>query len=66
MGWNDRPHAGEKWRRRRPQKTRTVVDRTLGGDVVFVNGRRTRFARQEQCTETEWAMWQSEAKQVLE
>lgn len=66
MTWNDRPHAGERWRRRVKGKveTRTVRDRTLGGDVIYVRGKFTRFAQQHQCTEAEWFRWQKDAKQL--
>jgi hypothetical protein len=59
------PKSGEVWRRAKfyqmscghPQETRHVVDRTLGGDVIFVKGRWSRNAYREQCTLTDWREW---------
>lgn len=62
MTWNDPPQAGEVWYHRGPPaETRTVVDRTLGGDVCYVSGRFSRHASQRQCTEAEWLAWQAKA-----
>ena len=58
------PRAGDVWRRERfytfvshPQETRHVIDRTLGGDVIFVSGRWSRNAYREQCSLAEWNKW---------
>jgi hypothetical protein len=65
--WDRPPKAGSKWYRRAtngvgfvvnyPAETRHVVDRTLGGHVIFVSGRLTRFAYREQVTLEEWNEW---------
>lgn len=70
----NRPVAGEKWRYTKtpgigfviehPTETRTVVDRTLGGSVVYVSGRFTRHALRIECTIEDWVEWQKTAKQV--
>lgn len=62
--WNGEPKVRSVWRRARfytfvshPQETRHVLDRTFGGDVIFVTGRYSRHARREQCTLDEWKFW---------
>jgi hypothetical protein len=69
--WKQGPQAAEVWRRtdkghdgKRRTETRTVVDRTLGGDVVFVQGKVTRFAQRSQCSFTDWSAWCGPARQV--
>lgn len=67
------PAAGTRWYRpnsngrgfvtNHPAETRHVVDRTLGGDVIFVSGKLTRFACRQECTLEEWMSWQHDAKQ---
>lgn len=66
MTWNDRPKTGERWRRRVKGKveTRTVRNRTLGGEVIYVRGKLTRHAQEHRCSEAEWLRWQKEAKQI--
>lgn len=65
MGWQDAPRPGERWRTvRKPVETRTVVDRTLGGHVVYVAGRFSRFAHRTACTEAEWQAWQKGARRI--
>jgi hypothetical protein len=72
MGWQDPPQAGERWRRKGkpmrgvPTETRTVVDRTLGGDIVFIRGRVTYAADMETCTEREWAEWCARARKLVD
>jgi len=59
------PQHGEVWRRAKfyqmsclhSQETRHVIDRTLGGDVIYVSGRYYRNAYKEQCTLREWNKW---------
>lgn len=60
------PKPGEVWRRARfyqmsvghPQETRHVIDRTLGGGVVYVSGRFTRRSwHHVTCTLAEWREW---------
>lgn len=68
------PKAGTKWLRPNgrgygfvvslPAETRHVIDRTCGGDVIYVSGRLTRFAHKERCTLSEWLDWVHDAKQV--
>jgi hypothetical protein len=72
--WDNDPKAGTKWHRpnsngygfvvNHPAETRHVIDRTLGGDVIYVSGRLTRNAIKEQCTANEWASWAADARQV--
>lgn len=63
MGWRDPPQAGETWRKREngKQETRFVVDRTLGGDVLYDKGRERWHHR---CTESEWKQWVDGAKRL--
>lgn len=67
--WNNSPRAGERWRRRKDglTETRTVVDRTFGGDVCFISGAWTMWkrTRPEQITRNEWMDWQKDAKQIV-
>lgn len=69
MGWNDRPQAGEVWRKggRRPER-RTVVDRNLGGDVFYKTGGplRYRYRGGIRCSVAEWFEWQKGAAQIKE
>lgn len=68
------PRAGSKWHRPnargmgfvtvKPEETRHVIDRTLGGDVIFVSGRWSRHAYKQRCTLGEWLDWQHDAKEV--
>ena len=62
MGWQDEPFAGDVWRSRNPQETRHVIDRTYGGAVFYVSGRRYYWSPQTRCTEDEWNEWVSHAK----
>lgn len=61
------PKAGTTWHRahsrgmgfviNHPAETRHVMDRTYGGDVIFVSGRYTRNASLEKCTLADWIDW---------
>lgn len=66
--WDGPPFAGEVWQTKRvlgrKVRTRHVMDRTLGADVVYVEGRWSRFARQSQCTLGEWTDWIKNAKLI--
>jgi len=58
---------GTRWRRKRkPIETRTVVDRTLGGDVLYVSGRFSRFKHSlpSRCSLSEWKEWQCGAVEI--
>lgn len=67
------PKAGTVWYRPNtrgtgfvighPAETRHVIDRTLGGSVIFVSGRWSRYAHKQQCTLLEWLDWQYNAKE---
>lgn len=58
MGWQDAPQAGEAYVRGR--ETRTVYDRSLGGDVLYYTGSRRK--RRYQVTEAEWLTWVEKAR----
>lgn len=67
------PKAGERWFRpasnngfvvKKSAETRHVVDRTYGGDVIYISGRRTRFAYKSQCTLALWLDWALDARRV--
>lgn len=72
--WKDGPKSGTKWHRpnsrgigfviNKPAETRHVIDRTLGGSVIFVSGRYSRNTYREQCSLSEWLDWAHDAKQV--
>ena len=66
--WDGPPFAGEVWRLKRVPgievRTRHVIDRTLGGDVIFVEGRYYRGAVHYQCDLEEWMDWAEEAKMI--
>lgn len=64
--WTGRPKAGERWRAKIDGKseTRRVIDRTLGGHVMFISGRLTAFNRPLTITLSHWNEWQAKAKQV--
>lgn len=67
MTWNDPPQAGERWRGpsdRGGRETRTVVDRTLGADVIYITGRRDHYQPRHTCSEAEWRAWQQRAKRL--
>jgi hypothetical protein len=64
--WDGHPKPGSKWKRpaiyspgrREPAETRHVIDRTLGGDVLFVPGRWSqRHNTKQTCTLAEWDQW---------
>jgi hypothetical protein len=60
--WDGPPLAGEKWviRKRGTRwagETRHVVDRTLGGDVVFVRGRLSQHGGREVVSLDTWNWW---------
>lgn len=60
------PHAGEVWvRRGPPQETRSVIDRNLGGDVIFIAGRYSRLQnyRGQTVSLAEWREWAAAARQ---
>lgn len=69
------PKAGSRWHRlnscgrgfvvSHSAETRHVVDRTLGGDVIYISGRKTRHAHCAQCTLAEWLSWVHDAKEVV-
>lgn len=58
--WDQRPFPGEVWQRGR--ETRTVKDRTLGGDVLYYTGAERK--RHYQCPSVRWFDWQSGATQL--
>jgi hypothetical protein len=71
--WERGPQAGSHWHKPKsitPEgaaqsaETRHVRDRNLGGDVYFVSGRLTRFARQTSCTLEQWSMWAQGAEEL--
>jgi len=72
VGWNDRPKSGERWRKRVGGKTetRTVIDRTLGAQIVYVRGRVPKpnrafdYPSEKRCTKAEWFAWQAGAKEL--
>lgn len=64
--WTGDPKPGTKWRRpalyspgrREPAETRHVIDRTFGGDVLYVPGRWSqRHNTKTTCTLKEWKRW---------
>lgn len=64
MTWRDPPHAGEEWTGRSEsggRETRRVVDRTLGGDVLYRVGA-DRYRYEYRCTEAEWLAWAATAR----
>lgn len=72
--WDGDPKGGSRWFRpnsrgygfvvNHPAETRHVIDRTLGGDVIFVSGRFTPNAYRQQCTYSEWLDWVHDAKET--
>jgi hypothetical protein len=64
--WNNAPFAGEVWRRKKDGKTETrrVIDRTIGGDVLYQSGRRSCFNPPIVGKFSEWCVWQSEAQNI--
>lgn len=62
------PQRGEVWvYRGPPQETRRVLDRTLGGYVIYSTGRYTwrddeREYRQKRCTWEDWNEWVGKAR----
>lgn len=66
---NRGPKVPSKWRRpatrgrgfvvNYPQETRHVVDRTLGGDVVFLRGNHNSPHQEKRCTLAQWDEWAS-------
>lgn len=71
---NRGPKAKETWRRPQmktgfvipyPAETRHVIDRTLGGDVIYISGRWTaRECFRKQCTLADWLDWAADARKV--
>lgn len=69
---NPSPRAGTVWFRPNgrgrgfvvslPAETRHVLDRTLGGDVIYVTGRYSRHAQRCQCTQQSWDGWVADAR----
>lgn len=59
------PPVGSRWRAKRPAETRTVIDSTYGGDVVYVVGRvRGRSLWREwglRASLNEWNAWAAKA-----
>lgn len=55
--WASGPKAGDIYRSKQPQETRHVVDRTLGGGVVFVAGRISRHCLATTHTAPQWNEW---------
>jgi hypothetical protein len=69
----DSPKDGERWCGRNATggvETRTVVDRTLGRDVVYIAGKVRRRAwdgmDNKQCTPAEWHAWAMSAVRIDE
>lgn len=70
MGWNGDPKPGSRWRCPRlyvgnkivqSTEARLVVDRTLGGDVIYkLSSERYQYSRR--VTESEWNGWVKESK----
>lgn len=60
------PKAGEVWRRRKGGKTETrfVIDRTLGGDVIYRSGKWSYANRSSRDTYLNWMTWQSGATRI--
>ena len=49
--------VGERWigpARYGGKETRTVADRTLGADVVYITGRRDHYQPRRTCSEADW------------
>lgn len=73
---NRGPRGGTRWFRsaakhhgfvvQKPAETRHVVDRTLGGDVIYVSGRWSRFAHKQQVSLLEWLEWANDAREVVD
>lgn len=62
MDWTGDPKPGTKFKCRR-NGTRHVLDRTLGGDVIFFQGdQRNRWRKQ--CTLAEWNEYLKTAKRI--
>lgn len=64
MTWKGHPKSGTSWRGRNQSvdgrrliETRHVIDRTLGGYVIYVQGRLTRFATHHTITIENWNAW---------
>jgi hypothetical protein len=62
--WKKGPRPGSTWRGkseavdgRKLTETRHVIDRTLGGSVVYVSGRLTRFAMHSTVALVDWNEW---------
>ena len=67
MSWNDPPQHGERWRGRAAnggRETRSVKDRTLGGDVIYVTGDVRRYQHEQRCTEAAWHAWAKKATRI--
>lgn len=67
------PKSGTRWFRpasktgfvlARSAETRHVIDRTLGGAVIFISGRWSRHAYKQQCSLSEWFDWAYDAREV--
>jgi hypothetical protein len=65
------PLPGTRWRKRTAKtcETRTVIDKTLGGSVVYVSGRTRgkelwRGYYQQQCTIAAWRDWARLARRL--
>lgn len=71
---NQGPKAGTRWFRaasngrgfvtKHSAETRHVLDRTLGGDVIYVSGRRSRFEYRSRCTILAWLDWEEDARKI--
>lgn len=52
------PHPLERWQEnKRPFRIRTVMERDINGDVIFITGKVNNYAGKERCTEKEWREW---------
>lgn len=67
--WQKGPRAGQRYFRpnsfgKHSAETRHVVDRTFGGDVVYISGRRTPYAQKITENSEKWNCWVIEAKLI--
>lgn len=62
MSWLGPPHPLERWQeKKRPFQIRTVVERNVNGDVVYILGRINSYNPHQRCTEKEWHEWAKNA-----
>lgn len=72
--WSEGPKAGQKFFRPNSRgygfvvnhcaETRHVVERTFGGSVIYVSGRKTRYSQHQQDTPEQWNAWVVNARLV--